>query len=353
MESPYIDALLDDLSSQQEGFAGRQLVSIFVGGGTPSLFSDRAFGRLLSGINRHIPLAPDCEITLESNPGSAEAKKFAGYRAAGVNRLSIGVQSFQDDQLLQLGRIHSGDNARVACDLAAQHFDRFNIDLMHGLPNQTVDSALDDLHEGIARTGGHLSWYQLTIEPNTVFYSKPPIIPAEDVLADIQDAGEAALNSAGFVQYEVSAWARASQTSKHNLNYWQFGDYLGIGAGAHGKLTGADGTIRRHRRTRLPADYLASVGKRQPTIEDAIRHRDLPGEFMLNALRLKDGVATRLFEQRTGLGLDTVETTVTGLRDRGLLMPIASGRLQTTAVGFRFLNDVLTAFLSDDERFAN
>lgn len=349
LEASYIDALLEDLASQTHAIANRELVAIFIGGGTPSLFSDQAIGRLLAGVSNRVGISANCEITLESNPGSAETQKFAGLRAAGVNRLSLGVQSFADQQLSLLGRIHSAGDARRACDLAARHFDRFNLDLMHGLPQQSLQSALADLSEGIQRTGGHLSWYQLTIEPNTVFYSKPPLIPVEDVLADIQDAGEELLAKAGFTQYEVSAWAQPQQASLHNLNYWEFGDYLGIGAGAHGKLTQADGTVVRTRRTRLPADYLASVQAKKPTIDTAIDANHLPSEFMLNALRLKAGVAHDLLEQRAGVGLAQLAPTLTSLHERGLLMPVDSGKLQTSALGFRFLNEVLAAFLPDTQ----
>ena len=349
LESPYIDALLTDLASQTEAAARRELVAIFIGGGTPSLFSDKGIGRLLTGINKLVRLSANCEITLESNPGSAEAQKFEGLRAAGVNRLSIGVQSFADQQLSLLGRIHTASDARRACDLAARHFDRFNIDLMHGLPRQNLQSALVDLTEGIERTGGHLSWYQLTIEPNTVFYSKPPLIPVEDVLADIQDAGEALLSNAGLAQYEVSAWALPKQASLHNVNYWEFGDYLGIGAGAHGKLTHSDGSVVRTRRTRLPVDYLTSIQERKPTIDTLIGTNHLPGEFMLNALRLKAGVASELFEQRTGVKLAQLTPTLATLHERGLLMSVDSGRLQTSPLGFRFLNEVLAAFLPDTQ----
>jgi len=349
LEQPYIDALLSDLASQVETVSHRELVAIFIGGGTPSLFSDGGIAHLLSGINRLISFAANCEVTLETNPGSAEAAKFEGLSAAGINRLSIGVQSFSDNQLSLLGRIHTADDARRACDLAARHFQRFNIDLMHGLPGQNVASALTDLHEGIERAGGHLSWYQLTIEPNTVFYNKPPTIPVEDVLADIQDEGETLLVDTGFLQYEVSAWAQPDQASKHNLNYWEFGDYLGIGAGAHGKLTRADGTIVRTRRTRLPVDYLASIQGGKSTIDAPISNENLPSEFMLNALRLKNGVTSDLFEQRTGLPLTQIEATLATLSARGLLMPLCSGRLQTSALGFRFLNEVLAAFLPNNK----
>lgn len=347
-EAPYVDALLADLASQRHWGAGRSLCSIFIGGGTPSLFSAHSIAALLDGIDQLYGLGDNVEITLESNPGSAEAERYQGYRMAGVNRLSIGVQSFNKHQLTALGRVHNAAQARLACDLAARHFDRFNIDLMHGLPDQTQQLALADLNEGIDRCGGHLSWYQLTIEPNTVFWSRPPDIPVEDTLADIQDSGEQVLNSAGFEQYEVSAWCRAGQASLHNLNYWQFGDYLGIGAGAHGKITTAKGEVIRTQRTRLPKDYLSSVANQRAASATEIKPEHLSGEFMLNALRLKSGVDTQLFEARTGVSIAQLMPTVNRLVGDSLLAPNPAQRLKATDHGFRFLNNVLAAFLPEE-----
>jgi len=353
LEGDYVAALLDDLG-QQLSHSGsdddsthlrkRDLTSVFIGGGTPSLFSGGAISELLEGIDQLMSLS-NAEVTLESNPGSAESSRYCDYRAAGVNRLSIGVQSFNDASLKQLGRIHDADQARQATQLAARYFDRVNLDLMHGLPDQDVSTAMSDLEEAIARCSGHLSWYQLTIEPNTAFWSRPPEIPVEDVLADIQDAGELRLHSAGFHQYEVSAWCQPGQESRHNLNYWTFGDYLGIGAGAHGKLTQTDGAIIRTRRTRLPADYLAAIRADKPIISAAITEADLPGEFMLNVLRLKAGVARDLFTQRTGLTPDALEPMLSRLQQRGLMAPDAD-MFKTTDLGFRFLNEVIGEFLS-------
>jgi len=354
LEGDYVAALLEDLRQQLSSGGSnsdstrllkRDLTSVFIGGGTPSLFSGGAIGELLEGIDQLMSLG-NAEVTLESNPGSAESSRYSDYRAAGVNRLSIGVQSFNDASLKQLGRIHDADRARQATQLAACYFDRVNLDLMHGLPEQDVSTAMSDLEEAIARCSGHLSWYQLTIEPNTAFWSRPPEIPVEDVLADIQDAGELRLHSAGFQQYEVSAWCQPGQESRHNLNYWTFGDYLGIGAGAHGKLTQTDGAIIRTRRTRLPADYLAAIRADKPIISAPITEADLSGEFMLNVLRLKAGAARDLFIQRTGLTPDALEPMLSRLQQRGLMAPDAD-IFKTTDLGFRFLNEVIGEFLGE------
>ncbi|HHI76505.1 MAG TPA: radical SAM family heme chaperone HemW, partial [Gammaproteobacteria bacterium] len=257
-EADYVDALLRDLAVQAERVAGRTLETVFIGGGTPSLFSGRAIGELLAGAARLLPLAPDAEITLEANPGTAEAGRFADYRAAGVNRLSIGVQSLDDASLRALGRIHDQTQALAAVDMARRAgFDNLNLDLMYGLPRQTPEAALADLEALIGLGPEHLSWYQLTLEPNTLFHHDPPPLPDDDALGEMMDAGLARLSAAGFVQYEISAHARPGRQARHNLNYWRFGDYLGIGAGAHAKLTGADGTVRRYARPRHPRDYLA------------------------------------------------------------------------------------------------
>ena len=354
LEGDYVAALLEDLRQQLSSggpdsdstrLLKRDLTSVFIGGGTPSLFSGGAIGELLEGIDQLMSLS-NAEVTLESNPGSAESSRYSDYRAAGVNRLSIGVQSFNDASLKQLGRIHDADQARQATQLAARYFDRVNLDLMHGLPEQDVSTAMSDLEEAIARCSGHLSWYQLTIEPNTAFWSRPPEIPVEDVLADIQDAGELRLHSAGFQQYEVSAWCQPGQESRHNLNYWTFGDYLGIGAGAHGKLTQTDGAIIRTRRTRLPADYLAAIRADKPIISAPITEADLSGEFMLNVLRLKAGAARDLFIQRTGLTPDALEPMLSRLQQRGLMAP-DTDIFKTTDLGFRFLNEVIGEFLGE------
>ena len=245
-EEEYVDALLADLDQDLHAVHGRELSSIFFGGGTPSLFSAQALGRLLKGVEQRIRFAPDIEITLEANPGTFEQEKFTAYRALGINRLSIGIQSFQEQKLKALGRIHNGDEAIRAAGMARQAgFDNFNLDLMHGLPDQSLDDALGDLRQAIAMKPTHLSWYQLTLEPNTVFWNQPPVLPEDDTLWDIQEAGQALLAEHGYAQYEVSAYAQPGRAARHNLNYWSFGDFIGIGAGAHGKLSHPDGRILR------------------------------------------------------------------------------------------------------------
>jgi putative oxygen-independent coproporphyrinogen III oxidase len=340
----YVTRLLQDLEGESVHSAGRDIQSVFIGGGTPSLFPQDSLARLLGGIGDHVMLADDAEITLEANPGSAEAAKFSALRAAGVNRLSIGIQSFNDASLRALGRVHDSRQALAAVDAArSAGFERFNIDLMHGLPGQTVAMALEDLEQALALQPPHLSWYQLTLEPNTAFHRSPPTLPVEDLLAEIQDRGEELLLAHGYEQYEVSAWARPGHACRHNLNYWQFGDYIGIGAGAHGKLTLAPGrAIMRTRKTRAPQDYLdgggAPVCHREAVAED-----ELVLEFLMNALRLREGVPIALFEQRTGLSRDRLEPMLHSLREEGL-MQAQEDRLGTTAQGFRFLNLVLQRF---------
>ena len=338
-EADYVDALLRDLAVQAQRVAGRTLQTVFIGGGTPSLFSGRAIGELLAGAARLLPLAPDAEITLEANPGTAEAGRFADYRAAGVNRLSIGVQSLDDASLRALGRIHDQTQALAAVDMARRAgFDNLNLDLMYGLPRQTPEAALADLEALIGLGPEHLSWYQLTLEPNTLFHHDPPPLPDDDTLGEMMEAGLERLSEAGFVQYEVSAHARPGRQARHNLNYWRFGDYLGIGAGAHAKLTAADGTVRRYARPRHPRDYLADPVA--PGSERRLSPDELPIEFFLNALRLSEGVPAALFEARTGLPLAVVADRLAEARARGLLAPDPE-RLRPTPLGQRFLNDLL------------
>jgi len=344
LEQPYVAALLADLQQQIRGQSEPTITSIFIGGGTPSLFSAEAIGTLLGGIRSRVKVVPDAEITLECNPSSAEISRFQGYRRAGVNRLSLGVQSFHDGALTALGRIHSAEQSRRAVTAARDLFERFNIDLMHGLPGQDQQQALDDVSEAINQGADHISWYQLTIEPNTAFYSSPPTLPVEDTLATIQTEGEALLHTAGFHQYEVSAWARPGQASRHNMNYWTFGDYIGIGAGAHGKITEPNGTIVRTRRSRVPKDYMASIAEQIPPIKEAIPDHDVVAEFLLNTLRLQDGVPTNLLARRTGKPLTELEDVWSTLLQKGLVTP-SDQRLSTTPLGYRFLNDVIGAFL--------
>lgn len=343
-EDAYIDALLADLEQSQPLSQGRKLHSIFIGGGTPSLFTPKAFDKLLTQLEKSLGFDGDIEITMEANPGTAEQSKFKGFRAAGINRLSIGVQSFSDLQLQALGRIHSSEQAVLAMDMARQAgFDNVNLDLMHGLPGQSQADAMSDLDQALSLGSEHLSWYQLTVEPNTEFYSRPPVLPEDDALAEIQDLGLAKLAEHGMLQYEISAYARNGQQSQHNLNYWRFGDYLGIGAGAHGKTSQTNpGKIERQWQTRQPDHYLSAdkdfvAGRRE------LSRDELPLEFMMNALRLSNGVSAELFQQRTGLPLADISTTLKDLRDKNLL-GANPNRLQATPLGQRFLNNILACF---------
>lgn len=343
-EEEYVDALLADLDNDLSQVYNRPLTSIFFGGGTPSLFSAKALGRLLQGVEQRVAFAPDIEITLEANPGTFEQAKFRDYRSLGINRLSIGVQSFQAAKLKALGRIHDGDEAVRAADMArAAGFDNFNLDLMHGLPEQSIEDALSDLRIAIAQNPTHLSWYQLTVEPNTVFWNQPPVMPEDDILWDIQEAGQALLAAEGYAQYEVSAYAQTGKAARHNLNYWTFGDFLGIGAGAHAKLSRPDGSISRSWKTRLPKDYL-DRGKRFSAGERPLGAEELPFEFLMNVLRLTDGVASELFTQRTGLPLSLLAAARSEAQQRGL-MRSDPARLVATREGQLFLNDLLQHFL--------
>ncbi len=344
LERDYLWALLADFKAQLPKIQRRTLTSIFVGGGTPSLISAGGYQFLFEEIQKVINFQADMEITIEANAGTLEHAPFADYLAAGINRLSVGVQSFNDAALKRLGRIHSADEAKTAIIAARQAgFERVNVDLMHGLPGQTLEQALFDLQAAILAGATHISWYQLTIEPNTVFFREQPILPDEDTLADIQAAGEELLIQAGFMQYEVSAWTKATPC-RHNVNYWEFGDYLAIGAGAHGKITYAD-RIERYQKSRLPRDYLAVVPA--PDIQTQILSPGLlPFEFMLNALRLVYGVPYYWFEERTGLPLQVILPVVEQLRQRGLMSQ--EGRLVTTPQGLRYLNQVLNHFLADE-----
>lgn len=344
-EEEYVDALLADLDTDLQHVHGRPLISIFFGGGTPSLFSDRALGRLLEGVERRVAFAPDIEITLEANPGTFEQAKFRGYRSLGINRLSIGVQSFQQDKLKALGRIHDGDEAIRAADMArAAGFDNFNLDLMHGLPEQSIEDALFDLRTAISQGPTHLSWYQLTMEPNTVFWSQPPQLPEDDLLWDIQEAGQALLAAEGYTQYEVSAYARPGKQARHNLNYWTFGDFLGIGAGAHAKLSTPAGRIQRTWKTRLPKDYLER-SKAFQAGERVLEADELPFEYLMNVLRLTEGAPSELFGQRTGLPLQQLAEARREAEQRGLLQRDPA-RLVATPKGQLFLNDLLQLFLA-------
>lgn len=342
-EQAYLDTLKRDLIADLPYVQDRKLHSIFFGGGTPSLMSGEFYQKFLSFIEENIPFSNDIEITLEANPGTTEASRFQAYRKAGINRLSMGVQSFQDAQLKHLGRIHSSEEAIRAFQQAREAgFDNINLDLMHGLPDQSLALAMEDLKQAIDLKPEHLSWYQLTIEKNTEFYSSPPVLPEEEILWDIQEAGFELLKNAGYKQYEVSAFAQQNKQAKHNLNYWQFGDYIGIGAGAHSKIStlGDSKYILRYRKSRIPKDYM----KPRPLFrvgEETIPESDLPFEFMMNVLRLNEGVETPLFQARTGLSVDVISTHLQQLREQALLHP---ERLQATEKGHLFLNSVLEQF---------
>ncbi len=346
-EAAYVDALQQDMAADADLAQGRPLESIFFGGGTPSLFSGKAIGRIIDSAQQLFGFAEDIEITLEANPGTAEHGNFRELRSAGVNRLSLGIQSFEDAHLQRLGRIHGRNEAVKAFEYArSTGFDNINLDLMHGLPNQTLTQAMADLDQAFALSPEHISWYQLTIEPNTVFYNRPPQLPIDDILADIQDAGLERLAAQGYQQYEVSAYARAGKQSRHNRNYWQFGDYLAAGAGAHGKITRqTPDDILRYRKTRLPNDYL---NKEKPFTagKEIIPTGNLPLEFLMNALRLNDGFPKTLFEQRTGLTLSSLTQTVEELVQQHLLEE-ADDTIRTTELGQRFLNEVLARFSKD------
>lgn len=343
-EDRYIDALIADLETCLPLVWGRSIASVFMGGGTPSLFSAAGIDRLLAAIRARLPLLPDAEITLEANPGTFEAEKFAGYRAAGVNRLSIGIQSFDDAKLKALGRIHNGNEAQAAIAIAKAHFDNFNLDLMYGLPGQTMGEALADIDAAIAAGSTHVSAYQLTLEPNTLFHRYPPALPEDELVADMQEAIETRLAAAGFVHYETSAFALPGRQTRHNLNYWMFGDYLGIGAGAHAKISFPDRIIRQAR-FRQPAEYLSALQAGSAVqSEEQVSDTQLPFEFMLNALRLTGGFAQDLFTERTGLPLTTILAELERAQTEGLLVR-EQGRIAPTARGQRFLNVLLERFL--------
>lgn len=344
-EKAYLEALLKDFSLDVPYAQGRALTSIFIGGGTPSLMSSDFYQQLLSNIRAQIPFHNDIEITLEANPGTTEAGRFEGYREAGINRLSLGIQSFDDQQLNTLGRIHSAAQATRAVQLAREAgFDNFNIDLMFGLPGQSASQAANDLKQAFALSPSHISWYQLTIEQNTAFYSSPPTLPDDERLWDIQKEGAALLSANGYEQYEVSAYAKNGQQARHNVNYWQFGDYIGVGAGAHSKISDSDsGRLLRYRKSRLPKDYL----KPRPLYcvgEELILEEDLPFEYLMNILRLKCGQKQEHFTIRTGLPLSALQPQLDECIDQGLM---EKNRLQLTDKGFLFLNDVLAKFVSE------
>ncbi len=346
-EDVYIDALIRDIETELPRIWGRTITSVFIGGGTPSLFSVESLNKLLSAIRARLNIHSGIEITLEANPGTAEAEKFRGYREAGINRLSIGIQSFNDKYLKSLGRIHDSKEALHAIDLAkSAGFENFNLDLMFALPNQSINDAIHDLETAVAQSPTHISWYQLTIEPNTVFYSKPPKIPTDDDSWSIQEQGQRFLQENGYKQYEISAYAKDNQVATHNLNYWEFGDYLGIGAGAHGKITNiAEGKIERFTRHKIPKRYMELAGNETVITETRkLIRQDLPLEFMMNAMRLSKGIIPDLFLQRTGSPLSVIEKELLMAVDRQLI-DWQLNELKPTIQGQRYLNELLEMFV--------
>jgi oxygen-independent coproporphyrinogen-3 oxidase len=340
--------MLRDLEQDFPLVWGRAITSVFIGGGTPSLFSAAALDRLFSGLRARLKLLPDIEITLEANPGTVEVGKFRDFRALGINRLSIGVQSFNDNQLQALGRIHGAREAIAAAEAAhAAGFSDFNLDLMHGLPGQSIADGIADVRRAIELAPTHISYYQLTLEPNTYFYNHPPSLPDDEHLADIEEAGQALLADAGYVQYEVSAYAQPGQRCAHNLNYWEYGDYLGIGAGAHGKITlPSEQRILRRARIKNPRDYQQHAGTPAAYSEEIIKPQDAAFEFMLNALRLKHGFAPSLFQERAGIPLGLLQNAMQQAENAGLI-DWNIQRITPTPHGWRYLNDLMQYFLPD------
>jgi putative oxygen-independent coproporphyrinogen III oxidase len=343
-QAEYVDALIADLESSLPRIWGRRLHTLFIGGGTPSLFAPESIERLITAVRTRLMVDPGAEITMEANPGTFEAQRFRGYREAGVNRLSVGVQSFDDARLAAIGRVHGADEARKALAAALEIFPTVNADLMYALPGQTLEGAIADVREAIAFGVPHVSAYHLTLEPDTQFHRHPPPLPDDDTAADMQEAIEQALDSAGYGHYETSAFARPGHRARHNLNYWTFGDYLGIGAGAHGKISFRD-RIVREQRERKPQSYLRRAAQGDAIQESReVGAAELPFEFMLNALRLIEGFPVALFSQRTGLAITAVERELGAVEARGL---IARDHLtiRPTEKGRRFLNDLLEPFL--------
>ncbi|PSU20382.1 radical SAM family heme chaperone HemW [Photobacterium kishitanii] len=351
-ELDYIDALIDDLETDLMAYqlinGQRPLHSIFIGGGTPSLISPSEIGRLLTAIEARIPFSDNIEITMEANPGTVEAGRFDGYRQAGVNRISIGIQSFQNDKLQRLGRIHGSQEAIKAIELAkSAGLNSFNTDLMHGLPDQSIADAISDLKQAIALDPPHLSWYQLTIEPNTLYYSKPPTLPDDDDLWDIFEKGHALLTAAGYQQYEISGYSKPDKQCQHNLNYWRFGDYLGIGCGAHGKISFDDGRIIRTVKVKHPRGYL-QADKPYLSQQIAVADNERPFEFFMNRFRLLEACPKQDFIDRTGLPLSTIEANIDWAIEQNYLLDNGD-QWQITEHGKLFLNDLLAAFVEDDE----
>ncbi len=346
-ENDYLECLILDLEMEAKNLPSRQLGSIFIGGGTPSLFSAKALQWLLKEIEKNLFVKPDIEVTLEVNPASADAKKFLGFIRAGINRVSIGVQSFSDKSLLRLGRIHSGKDSILAVKLAqSAGFSNINIDLMYGLPNQSEEQAMEDLIAAVSLKPQHISWYELTIEPNTKFYSDPPNLPDENVLENIHENGLAFLLENGFSRYEISAFSSLGRQCKHNLNYWRFGDYLGIGAGAHSKITRQDGSITRYSKTRKPEDYLSARPYAPRINEVKLSRKETVLDFVLNAFRLTEGFTFAEFSDSTSFNPNALEPEITALCNQGLILKSSSG-YKTTLLGQRYLNEVIQKFMTD------
>ena len=344
-EQEYVAALIRDLELSLPQIWGRKVYSVFFGGGTPSLLSGASIAEVMRNVRMLLPLDLGAEITLEANPGTVEAGRFAAYHDAGVNRLSLGIQSFSDVHLQALGRIHSADEARRAIDMAQQHFDNINLDLMYALPQQTLDEALRDVQTALSFAPQHLSCYHLTLEPNTAFQRNPPVLPDDDASSDMQQRIEALLASGGYQHYETSAFAQPGKRARHNLNYWQFGDYLGIGAGAHSKLSFHDRVVRQMRH-KQPQAYLNTTAQGAPVQEEhEVSRPDLAFEFMMNALRLNEGFDSALFQERTGLPLLAIQRELDEAERRGLLKRDHQ-RIAPTELGQRFLNDLLEIFLA-------
>lgn len=344
-ESAYVDALIADLELATPKVWGRKIKSVFFGGGTPSLFSAESIDRILSHVRMLTPLEFDAEVTLEANPGTVDAANFVGYKQAGVNRLSLGIQSFNSDYLSALGRIHNSEQAFVAVELALKTFEQVNCDIMYSLPNQSLKDAMQDAQIAVQLNPTHLSFYHLTLEPNTPFYRTPPSLPDDDTSAEMQEEIEVLLTKNGYIHYETSAFAKAGKQAKHNLNYWQFGDYLGIGAGAHSKLSYHD-KITREVRPKHPNAYMEQALQGKAVEREWLISADELGfEFMMNALRLIDGVPVNLFQHRTGLNIHVLETAIKKAQSKGLL-EINSGIMRPTLLGQRFLNELLALFLT-------
>jgi len=346
-DTEYADALIRDLENALPSIWGRRVYSIFFGGGTPSLFPAATLDRLLAAFRARLSMEPDCEVTLEANPGTFEAEKFRDYAAAGINRLSIGIQSFNPGHLKALGRIHDDTEAWRAIEIASKHFENINLDLMYGLPDQTPAESEADCAAALSCGTSHLSFYSLTLEPNTVFHRYPPDLPDADAAANMQDAIEARLGAGGFTHYETSAYARTGRECRHNLNYWRFGDYLGIGAGAHSKLSFPD-RITRQARFKQPKSYFDNLEKGSAVSEEnVVALRDLPFEFMMNALRLTEGFPVAMFTERTGLPITAAAKALDAAEEQGLILRDHE-RIRPTERGQHFLNDLLQLFLADD-----